>query len=581
MFSILTKIRGGYRRLDSKYVKYVIFILCFIAVMAIQIAYLHPLEQPLIGHDSPYHYLRTEALKKRIEDFDLLNGGVDYLFNNGAGYASYMAYPDILLFIPALLRVCGFSMGTSMSLFLIICSVICYVLMFICARKISESGTCGTIAAVIYSLSQYRIDNMFSRFAMGESLSFIFWPIIIYGLYDMAFDKFKKPYLLGIGIGGMLLTHSISTALSLGLCVVVLLISLKRISTDITLRKFFARLGITALTTALVTAFYWAPLLEFMSSCELTVSHPISIASNYVVEFFNLFRDIPVLYSEAGMGILMFALCLPRIMLCKKSPIRIDMQSEGDNHRHKLIVAMDTFMILGFIICLLATNIAPWKILAPILNFTQFPWRLFAMASTLIAIAAAVYVFIVAKHTNALKTSMIAVTVLTVLFAGAHLKTIDPHYGYPMDDNYYQNSEVTFDVGYGEWLPWEAKTHFDDVKSLSDKLILENGEQVPFERNNGNLSFTVAESENTYADIPYIWYKGYKATDESDHELKTCMNDKGMLRVDISGVKGSIFVEYKLTVIKIISYTVSILTVIILGAILLFKKIRKKAIHQV
>lgn len=68
-------------------------------------------------HDVGYHLLRTEALKQRIEDMNFFNGGIDYLFYNGAGYASSLAYPDLLLYIPALLRTAGVGIGLSMSIF--------------------------------------------------------------------------------------------------------------------------------------------------------------------------------------------------------------------------------------------------------------------------------------------------------------------------------------------------------------------------------------------------------------------------------------------------------------------------------
>ena len=65
--------------------------LCFAAVILIQIKFMLPLDQPIFGHDVGYHLLRTEALKQRIEDMNFFNGGIDYLFYNGAGYASSLA----------------------------------------------------------------------------------------------------------------------------------------------------------------------------------------------------------------------------------------------------------------------------------------------------------------------------------------------------------------------------------------------------------------------------------------------------------------------------------------------------------
>ncbi len=168
-----------------------------------------------------------------------------------------------------------------------------------------------------FSLSQYRLDNLFTRFALGEIQAYIFWPIIIYGLYDLIFDEFKSRMYLN-RIAGMLLTHTVSTALALGLCVLYVLIFIKRLIKN---PRKIIKLGITALIVVAVTSFYWIPLLEFMSSCDLTVAHPRNAASQFVGKFLNLFKDIPLIYADAGLGIVIFLLCLPRIALCKKSPI--------------------------------------------------------------------------------------------------------------------------------------------------------------------------------------------------------------------------------------------------------------------
>ena len=548
--------------------------LCFAAVILIQIKFMLPLDQPIFGHDVGYHLLRTEALKQRIEDMNFFNGGIDYLFYNGAGYASSLAYPALLLYIPALLRTAGVGIGLSMSIFLIVCHVLSYFSMFLCVRKISGSPVCGTIAAVIFSLSQYRLDNLFTRFALGEIQAYIFWPIIIYGLYDLIFDEFKKPYVLGIGIAGMLLTHTVSTALALGLCVLYVLIFIKRLIKN---PRKIIKLGITALIVVAVTSFYWIPLLEFMSSCDLTVAHPRNAASQFVGKFLNLFKDIPLIYADAGLGIVIFLLCLPRIALCKKSPIYKSLNiSDTDKKRPKLLVAADSFMIIGFLICIASTDIAPWKILAPILDFLQYPYRLFALATALIAVAAAIFVYCLTEFTNSHKLGMVIVTAAAVIYSCIHIQTIAPFHLGEYPDNYYDDPEQTYDVSYGEWLPWATQINIDYAREMTDKLVLNNGQQVPFGRYNGYLEFIMPEEGADYADVPFIWYKGYTAEDETGKELDISMNEIGFVRVDTSDAQGKVMVQYKVTPLKIISYIITLTAFITLAVMVIVKIIRKK-----
>ena len=78
------------------------------------------------GHDIDYHLLRIEALKEGI-----LRGHpfakVNLLFFGGAGYASSMFYSDLILYIPALLRVIGVSIGASYHIFVALCVILCYL----------------------------------------------------------------------------------------------------------------------------------------------------------------------------------------------------------------------------------------------------------------------------------------------------------------------------------------------------------------------------------------------------------------------------------------------------------------------
>ena len=64
------------------------------------------------GHDLEYHLLRIESLKEGIRIWRPFMK-VNTLFYGGAGYASSLFYSDILLRIPALLRVCHLSIGKS------------------------------------------------------------------------------------------------------------------------------------------------------------------------------------------------------------------------------------------------------------------------------------------------------------------------------------------------------------------------------------------------------------------------------------------------------------------------------------
>lgn len=505
-------------------------VLCFLAANICLLVFMSPTSSPIIGHDYKYHYLRVEALKYNIENHNLFSG-IDYLYFDGGGYAGF-AYPEFFLYIPAVLRVMGMGIGDSMAVFLSLCSVCSYCFMFIFLRKISGSPVCGTIGAVMYILFTYRIDNMFTRFALGEIQAYVFWPLILYGLYDLIFDEFKKPYILGLGFAGMLLSHTLSTALALGLSVILALIFIKRI---IKTRGKLLRLLITAGCTVLVTAFYWLPLLELLGSCEMSVKEPAYNVLNYVISFSGLFKE-NMHNGITGLHAPIFLLCAMRVFLTRNSPIAKGLYDENTGKRGDILVLADAFTVIGVILAVMATDLVPWDLLSKVFAFIQFPWRFFGPASILLVIAGTIYLFHIAKFTKAPRAVMALVTVFAVTGAGVYADIKGLWHAEPYeDDHYYADTQETFHIGMGEWLPRAAQNGGKEyLRTIGDNVMINGMEKLPCERENGTLTFELEDTENVrYAVLPYIWYKGYTARDRNGKELDIIMSHDGLVQVDL------------------------------------------------
>lgn len=543
---------------------------CFLAVYLYLMTYMDPTNNPLKGHDYQFHYLRVESVKYNIENNNLFSG-IDYLFFGGGGYAAF-AYPDIFLFIPAVLRVLGLGIGDSMTIFIGLCNIFSYLFMFIFLKKISNSIICGTIGAVLYVLSNYRIDNIITRFALGEIQAYVFWPLILYGLYDFIFEDFKKPHIIGIGFIGMVLSHTISTAFALGLSVLLSVIFFKRI---IKKPKKLIKLLITAASVAAVTAYYWIPLLELIFSCEMSVKEAAFHTYDSAISFTNLFHEI-MKNGIAGMKFPIFLLCVPRVFLTRNSPVaKMYLQDEITKKRKNILVAADAFLIIGIVLSLMSTTLVPWDLLSIYFDFIQFPWRLFAPASLLLITAGTIYLYYTAEYTKAPKTAMVLVTAISILIAFIHADIAEVNHKDAYDDDYYASVSRTYTVGQGEWMPRAAKNGAKDaLREMKDNVILSNNEWVPCTRENGSLEFELSNVSVDFARLPYVWYKGYSAKDSNGKELDVSMSDKGLVQLDLRGAVGTITVEHHPTALKIAGIFISLCSVIglIILSILLSRK---------
>ncbi|MBQ9414517.1 MAG: hypothetical protein IJU16_05260 [Clostridia bacterium] len=548
-----------------RYIARVCLIACFVVTIGIQLWYLSPLQNWLVGDDSTYHYLRVDALAERLRAGDFLSE-VNNVFFEGAGYADF-AYPTAFLYIPALFRVMGCGIGLSMKLFLILCGVCTYLTMYLCVKDISGSRVAATVAAVVYSLSQYRIDCIFTRFALGEVQAFIFWPLILWGLYDLLARDGKRTWLLGLALGGMLLSHSLSTLLALLICAIFCLIFIKRFVTNPAKWK---RIGITAGLTLALTAFYWIPFLRFLSLHDLSLFHPRTVTADSTVDPLSMFSNVQLDATHAGIGVILLALACCRLLLCRRSPLGDPMRKSGLYVRF-----LDACLLIGLIALFCATSLAPWNILGFLLNSLRLSFRLYVVVTVCLAIAGGICLYYVLRTANAKRIGVIVLCAACLVSTALHLEFIElKNYESPPEDYFYATTASRI-VCEGEWLPMDAKNAVTEWEQHAKLLELSNGTRPTYRRSRGTITFPV-DGTCAYANLPLVWYHDYKAFDENGRELPVTSNEQGLVQVNVIGVVGNVTVTYVVSFVTKAAFGLSAVTALSLLAVVIIKRVRRK-----
>ena len=169
-------------------------------------------ETIIFGHDLNFHLYRIEGIKD-----GLLAGQfpvrIHPTHNNGYGYITPSVYPELFLYIPALLRILGVSAVSAYHIFLFCINIATAVIMYISAKGITNSAFSGKIAAVIYTFSTWRVINLYYRAALGEALAMIFFPLVFYGMYLILKGNHKKWWVLTLACTGVFMSHIISTVM--------------------------------------------------------------------------------------------------------------------------------------------------------------------------------------------------------------------------------------------------------------------------------------------------------------------------------------------------------------------------------
>lgn len=556
----------------------------------------------LKGHDSEYHLLRIEALKEQIlmgKPFSKVNS----FYFGGAGYASSMFYSDLLLYIPALLRVIGVTIKASYHSYIAICVILTFMSASFCVRKMTGSKYAGLLSGILITLCPYHMDDVFVRGAAGEYMAFIFLPIAIYAVYNILYENMDKPYLFVIGFTGLILSHPATTLMCVTVALGAFIIKFKSFISD---KKLILRVVISAIITFGITAFYLIPMFEQFVSGTFKVSENWSdmqyAATSLVATLSDTFPCV---------GFMPVAILVLRVFVSKK-----DM---------KILAFSDILMAAGVIFTILSLDIIPWDRIGRFLSFVQFPWRFFIMSSTLFVMADAIIIYALIeivtkkeceKNENSdesrkneesdssvaindkesnigkviyMKRDLVAWEITFVLIIAIfsqmamNRQMVNTMGYYDYSDDYYSYKPHTATVIGGEWLP-TAVTDLDKLVEDSDIAVSSTEAELSVTRDSGDVIVDIPVHFD-YVDVPLVYYKGYEAVLETSVDdsyrvvkcLVTGEGKNGLARVYIGeNEKGILTVYYKGTTLMLISNIISLLSIAVAIVFIIRRKKKSK-----
>ena len=101
-------------------------------------------------------------------------------------------YPELFLYPAIILFKLGFGILFSYKMLIVFATIFTFLTSFYAAKFISKDKKIAWITSMLYSMSLYRLVDIYVRGALGEVLAFIFLPLILVGLYDVLYGDNKK-----------------------------------------------------------------------------------------------------------------------------------------------------------------------------------------------------------------------------------------------------------------------------------------------------------------------------------------------------------------------------------------------------
>lgn len=528
------------------------------------------------GHDLPFHLSRILSLAKTLESGRVWDA-IEFEMVNGYGYPNPLFYGQLFLYIPAFLYLLALPVHICYQIYVVGVNLLTCLLSYFCFSRITKYKKSAFVGASLYTLSAYRLSNVYVRAAVGEYTAMAFMPLLVLGFW-LIYTKDESDLSMGdsiylvIGLSAIFHSHVLSTEIVVIMIVLLCLL---------TLRKTFAINRIlvllkTALLTVLVNMGYIVPFLSAMkmdAAVKMQEVKSIQDSGAYLLQVFGLFMtpsgksleyirgDMPIcLGFSLFIGMISFLWCL-----YKRKDWNI-----GDQEKLK---AGKTVALLATISIFFSLSIFPWdsvklfsQSLAKYVCVIQFPWRYLSVATvfgvllTVLAIdtlrgnhkeelskwLAASFVFLTVINAGLFFTQFADISMETQMYASQSAKaSIDNIYG-------------------GEYLLQGTQKELCTTRevSVNSDLVKVNS----FTSNHGiyYLNCDNASEEHAIVEIPvfcYDYYVAYAVDSGENMEVSRGINNRIALSIP-EGFKGDIIIEYKIPKLWYFAFIISLVTCI-------------------
>lgn len=551
------------------------------------------------GHDVEAHMGRIASvafgIKNRIIPVKMYR-----YFANDFGYPMGVFYGDILLYPAAVLHMLGVPLYICYIFYAFMLNALTAIIAYNCFKVMVKERYAAVIVAGIYTLSLWRLNDLYIRAAVGEYSAMAFLPLIALGFYlasdkDVTYFEPKKKgmiiiFALATGFTGLIHTHMITCVMTVLFAVIFCLINIKEIVKQENITAILKAAGLTLL----LNAGFIIPFADNYLRNDLVVKHltkeiggqgiyPIqllSMAGDYaeishsIDEGLSMAEEMP--YS-IGIGLL--AVLILTLVVIINPGKNVISESEGAG-MHKMRKTGLTLIALSVAALWLSTCYFPYDILAQkaavisaVVGGVQFPWRYLVMATLMLCLAT-LFVFKY-MNKNVIKIILGAAAVLSALFFMYRQNTADNKTVDGLNCDQIKVTLIASDIMY---LPQDM-----DAEILKDRHIVISDE-APAVQDMGydGLSYTVGVANDTdaegYVTLPLIDYGGYHTfamDDNGEYKLKDTYKlvsaEDGRVKLMIpAGSSDIVEVRYKEPWYYRVAECLSLITLII--AVYLWKR---------
>lgn len=513
------------------------------------------------GDDLIFHLARIESLSEglRLGEFPVR---IYPHYFKGYGYANGLMYPDLLLYPAAFLCLQGVDVVIAYKILLVGSSILTAAFMYYALIKITKHEWASRLGMLLYTVSLYRVVDIWTRAALGEVLAFVFIPFILLGIYYIFFEDESHWYDLTIGFSGLFLSHLLSGAIWSGVMAVICLICLPRLIKQP--KRLWSLMKATMMSILLVS-FFLFPMVEQLMSQKLRVSEDIAY---YLGDSLLSIRDLfltpfikghPKNWFPGGIGMSVIGIFILGYLA----------QIRSLNKKHSIYSWLA--LSISLFVLIMMSHLFPWyevlKVM-PIFESLQFVWRLLMVATAFLTVSFAIFYSHLDDSKLGKSLAMLVLVSSMVTAVSAQIATLNEVS--KVDSTILAREEVSeyavndrnYQVGNAEYVP--LRTDIVSMYGLENRYRF--NQEVDYEATQQGTTIVMDFKNQTQPylkiEVPLLYYKGYQAKLETNGEkvpLEVSSGYNGALRFSIPDVvgEGKVTIYYGGTTLQHLTLAIS------------------------
>ena len=488
---------------------------------------------------------------------------------NGYGYAVSVFYGDLFLYFPALLVLFKIPLSIACKIYLLMINFATILSSYFAFRKITKQRTIGLLCSAVYTMSGYRMCNVYYRGAVGEYTAMMLLPLVVLGLWNILFENpkeknYRKQWVvLSLGVAGIIMTHVLSCEMIAVFLCLLCIVAARRVFEKVR----FLELCKAAAGTAGLSAAFIIPFLDY-SGEELNV---FQHRADYAIQKYGISLRQLLWIGEPGMwqsrseavSAMAISVGLPAILIIVAALCSV-IRNRGSEINRRIWGTL----LLTILACFMATDLFPYDnmervpALKLLIGSLQFPFRFMSIAMVLFTLLLSL---VTMEMQGKIKKSFywacqillcVGVLIQGVQY-GNYIRTVKTQVIDKADGAEWTGAPLTM---YGGQYLYQG-TDYDAV--MEDDEIGGWVEIEAYKRRGLEYEITCSSAIDTRMELPLFYYPDYRCWDiNTRQQFRTVKGDNNELWVDNipAGYRGTLKVAFVEPLPWRVSEVISLLT---------------------